>query len=502
MSRSPTSLRFRMALHLGAMIVGSLVIGLVAIVGIDHLHQDLGAAVRGYQELRQVYDVGFQVATAKRALRSEEPGVAAAAMEMAATTLSDDAASPRWLNEADRGELRTQLQQAMTALNASEDLRLRGGSALVAIDRLFSRLASISTEVRSTIAAKEAAALSQRRQTLILLVALSGAVMFIAVLAGWRLYRAVVAPLDQIRAGVRCFAAGQWDQRVNLDTRDRELVTLARDFNHMAEELRTLYRELEQKVAIRSQELVRSERLASVGYLAAGVAHEINNPLGIIAGYGELAMQRLDRSMDDATRDKVRQALAIICEEAFRCRAITDRLLTLARPGSSEREAVSLAAVAEEVVSVLIGMGEYAGRRILVIADPAEDCTVAARAGEIKQVLLNLLVNALEAASGESGRVQVRVRRAADDVELIVEDNGRGMDASTLERVFEPFFTDKMKPREQGRHGTGLGLSIVHAIVTDHDGRIHAESDGIGRGSRFRVALPAMMRQEASLVRS
>jgi signal transduction histidine kinase len=480
-----------MALHLGAMVAGSLVIGLVAVLGIDRLHQDMGVAVQGYQELRQVYDVGFQVAIAKRALRTDQPDVAGAALEMAATTLAENA--PPWLNESDRRELQAQLQQARAALNPSNDPRLLGGSPLIAIDRLFSRLSTISTAVRTTIAAKEAAALAQRRQTLAILAALSAAIVFIAFLVGLRLYRAVVIPLDHIRIGVRRFAAGQWDQRVNLHTRDRELVTLAGDFNHMADELRTLYRDLEQKVAARSQELVRSERLASIGYLAAGVAHEINNPLGIIAGYGERAMQRLDRGLDETTLPKTREALAIMCEEAFRCRAITDRLLTLARPGSSERRQVSLAAIAQEVISVLGGMGEYAERRIHLVSDPAEDCTVPARDGEIKQVLLNLLVNALEATPRKEGRVRVIVKRKLNQVEMIVEDNGKGMDKKTLERVFEPFFTDKTE--DQTRHGTGLGLSIVHAIVTDHDGSIRAESDGPGCGSRFRVCFPAFIKE-------
>ncbi len=109
----------------------------------------------------------------------------------------------------------------------------------------------------------------------------------------------------------------------------------------MASELDELYRDLEQKVAQKSRELVRSERLASVGYLAAGVAHEINNPIGIIAGYAELAMQKLDREASPATVAEARQSLGLICEEAFRCKEIVQKLLSLARPGEESRAGVA-----------------------------------------------------------------------------------------------------------------------------------------------------------------
>jgi two-component system, NtrC family, sensor kinase len=487
MTRTPRGLRFRMALHLGVMVAGSLLIGLAAVIGIDRLHQDYGAASRGYHQLRQLYDIGFQVATARRALSSNAPdtNTAIAALELADNELDH---SSGWLNDLDKAQLRADIQQALAGVRHNDDAPRFGTSIPPEMDRIFSRLAGISQTVQTTIADKESAAVFQRRLTLGVIAGLSVIVVMTALLTGIRLYRAVVTPLDRIRTGVRKFAAGQWDQRVEGSTTDREFRTLADDFNHMAGELRALYQDLEQKVAQRSRELVRAERLASVGYLAAGVAHEINNPLGIIAGYGERSMQILDREIDETTVPKTRRAIAIMCEEAFRCRAITDRLLSLARPGSDEKRVVSLVSIAEEVVAVLAGVGEYANQRITLTTDPGDDCPVLARDGEMKQVILNLLVNALEASPGSQGLVRVSVKNASANVELVVEDNGKGMDRATLDRVFEPFFTDK---RDAGRHGNGLGLSIVHAIATDHGGTITADSDGPGKGSRFVVRLPS-----------
>src|SRR5687767_7695057 len=137
----------------------------------------------------------------------------------------------------------------------------------------------------------------------------------------------------------------------------------------MAAELDAYYRELEQKVAAKSRELVRSERLASVGYLAAGVAHEINNPLGIISGYAEYALSELKRSGDTEDGDEPARSLQVICDEAFRCKAITQKLLSLARGGDDETRApVSLLKVANEVTSVIGAMRDHRGKHLVVRA--------------------------------------------------------------------------------------------------------------------------------------
>jgi signal transduction histidine kinase len=149
--------------------------------------------------------------------------------------------------------------------------------------------------------------------------------------------------------------------------------------------------------------------------------------------------------------------------------------------------------LAEEVVATLGGASACGPRRLQLVApDGGDRCEVLASVGEMKQVMVNLLINAFEATDPATGAVRAALRRVGDDVEFDVEDNGVGMDSATLERAFEPFFSGKRGDEPGARPGTGLGLSVTHAIVTDHGGRIWAESAGAGRGSRFVVRLPAI----------
>ena len=301
-------------------------------------------------------------------------------------------------------------------------------------------------------------------------------------------YRSVMAPLHRLRRGVRGVARARFSER--LDTAgSTEFSELSEEFNRMAAELEGFYRQLEEKVRAKSRELVRSERLASVGFLAAGVAHEINNPLSVISGYAELTLKRL-RALDGdpAAEDAVR-SLQVIRDEAFRCKETTEKLLSLARGGREVRERVDLAAVAAEVAAMTRGLKNYRDRTVTVnFRDDADAMHVVANASEMKQVLLNLTVNALEAVAPATGEVVIDGRRRDEWVEVSVSDNGRGIAPESLPHVFEPFFTDK---RGSGEPGTGLGLSITHAIVDGHGGRIEVESAGSGRGSRFTFRLPA-----------
>jgi two-component system NtrC family sensor kinase len=186
----------------------------------------------------------------------------------------------------------------------------------------------------------------------------------------------------------------------------------------------------------------------------------------------------------------VASALQVICDEAFRCKNITAKLLTLARPGEGVRERVSMAEVASTVIAIARGLREYRDRQLSATSQPGVDLTVMAVEPEMKQVALNLVLNALEATPPNTGSIKIDVSRKGDTVVLSVTDNGRGMTPQTIERAFEPFFTERPNPDGRPR-GTGLGLSITHAIVKDHGGRIAALSEGPGKGSQFIVELPA-----------
>jgi two-component system, NtrC family, sensor kinase len=330
-------------------------------------------------------------------------------------------------------------------------------------------------------------------------------VLIISIAIHFAQYRALVRPLLWLRDNMQRSAGDHY--RWEIPGRgDQEFRDVAKCFNGLVRDLADLYRNLEQKVIARSRELVRSERLASVGFLAAGVAHEINNPLSVIAGYAELARKSLRKIMLGTGSENIAgpeaeveaaqlisavEAQDIIHDEAFRCKEITGRLLSLARGGGEGRETLCMGELARQVTVLTKGLKNYADRRVVLEFDQAEPLEVIANPSEMKQVILNLTVNALEAVPPQRGEVRIGGRRAGEWVELSVEDNGKGMGQETLEHVFEPFFTAK---RGAGEPGTGLGLSITHAIIESHGGRIAAESDGPGRGSRFTVWLPAQLK--------
>jgi two-component system, NtrC family, sensor kinase len=489
------TLRRRMAVHLGLMVGSALLIALIAIIGVEGVHNDLNLALQGNQQLRQVFDIGMEVEKARGALSAAQPNqaVATASLEMAlvkletATFSGPNMPPPAWLDESRRTAFHDQLRNVLNQLQHPTN----GGSGIAdaqssAVDSLLVQLANITSDVRRTIATKQQTADETRRRTLITTILLAVIIVLGAILIGVRQYRSVMRPLNRIAKSVQSFAAGNFGERIAPET-DVEFAALARDFNLMACELEALYRELEEKVVAKSKELARSQRLASVGYLAAGVAHEMNNPLGIIAGYGERSLQHLARGLDDTSLPSAQRAIKIICEEAFRCKEITARLLSLARPGNGNRNPVAVESLVEEVIANLGGLPEYSNRCITIKSRAGAELHVLAKDGELRQVVMNLMLNALEATTPGTGQVHVSVSAAGATVEITIFDNGSGMNPQTLDRIFEPFFTDK---RGQQRPGTGLGLSISHAIVLDHGGRISAQSDGPGKGSRFTICLP------------
>jgi len=314
----------------------------------------------------------------------------------------------------------------------------------------------------------------------------TSACLVLAMLCGLTslLYRWIVFPIRLLERGVRRVAQGSFDHRIVLATGD-EMQALAEAFNDMNERLREIYSNLEQQVEERSRQLVRSERLAGVGFLAAGVAHEINNPLASIAFCAEALENRLRSLLDSADSGDpkvVRQYVRMIQEEAFRCKAITEKLLDFSRVGDIQRERTDLVGLVQGVVDMVRHIGKYRNKtiafqpRAAVLADV--DCQ------EIKQVVLNLVVNALESMD-EGGTLRIDLRYGEGKAQMTFADDGCGMPAEILENIFEPFFT-----KRKGGKGTGLGLSITNRIVSQHHGEITAASPGEGKGATFTVRLP------------
>ncbi len=314
----------------------------------------------------------------------------------------------------------------------------------------------------------------------------TSALMVLGMLCGLMVlfHRWVLYPVRLLQRGVRRVARGSFDYKIDLHSGD-EMQDLAAAFNDMTARISLTYADLEQQVQERSRQLVRSERLAGVGFLAAGVAHEINNPLASIAFCSEALENRLGDIVggsDDPDLRVVSNYLKMIQEEAFRCKNITEKLLDFARCNDIKRERTDLVGLTQGVVDMLRHIGKYRGKTIQF--QPKEAVLAHVDGQEIKQVALNLMVNALESMD-EGGVLRIETRYDHGMAELIFRDDGCGMEPDVLENIFEPFFT-----RRRDGKGTGLGLSITHRIVNQHHGEITASSPGEGKGSTFRVRLP------------
>jgi two-component system NtrC family sensor kinase len=326
-------------------------------------------------------------------------------------------------------------------------------------------------------------------------IVMSTSVLAVLMLAGLLrfFYRSVAHPIRDLERGVQRVAKGDFDHPIMIHSGD-EIEDLAQAFNDMTGRLSHMYQDLARQVNERSRQLVRSERLAGVGFLAAGVAHEINNPLASIAFCSEALDRRLAdlfeaRPVDagataPATQDRdiVSKYLKIIQDEALRCKTITRKLLEFSRGGERRREPADVSELVQVVIDMVQTLPSYKGKE--VVFDPAEKITAWVNGQEIQQVFLNLVVNALESME-EGGRLAISQRSGAGMVELVFADTGCGMTDEVLENIFEPFFT-----RSRTGKGTGLGLSISHRIITQHGGDIEATSGGPGHGSTFTVRLP------------
>jgi two-component system, NtrC family, sensor kinase len=328
----------------------------------------------------------------------------------------------------------------------------------------------------------------------IAIIILSGGVLLF-ILAGsyWFLRKQVVQPFKQLLSGSRRIAAGDFEHRIILRNRD-ELAELAEAQNKMTSLFVEIKKNLDQKVRERTQEVVRSEQLASVGFLAAGVAHEINNPLASIAWSAESLESRLHEFLHEENcsatieADELRimgRYLRRIQDEAFRCKGITERLLDFSRLGETQRKQLTnVFDCVNDVVELVKHLGQYRNYSILLDGDRDLDAWVSPT--ELKQVILNLLTNSLD-ASDEGQEVRLRLSRDGDHFRLLIEDQGCGMTEEVISHLFEPFFTR----RRDGR-GTGLGLSISYRIVQDHGGTLVPESAGPGKGSRFILSIPLL----------
>ncbi|HEU5171640.1 MAG TPA: cache domain-containing protein [Gemmatimonadales bacterium] len=306
-----------------------------------------------------------------------------------------------------------------------------------------------------------------------LAIMLAGAVLAVALSAG--LSRSAAVSVRRLASAARDLARGNLHASVEVRSND-ELGTLAGTFNAMAAALRERDERLKE---VTRRKLMESERLAVVGQLAAGVAHELNNPLQGIVTYAHLLLERAPSG------GPARDGLQKIAAQADRCREIIRGLLDFSRPRTPHVRPSGINTILGECLGLLEGQALF--HNITIVTDLAPNLPPATvDPAQVQQVFMNLIINAAEAVEG-AGRLEIATRfdAAARMVESRVTDSGRGIRPEDLDRIFDPFFTTK-----EGGRGTGLGLSISYGIVREHHGTITVESER-GRGTTFTVRFPA-----------
>jgi len=303
----------------------------------------------------------------------------------------------------------------------------------------------------------------------------------VVIAIGISLTNRITQPILQLAEGAKAIGSGNLDHRISI-TSQNEVGALAKEFNQMATKLKESYSNLEQKVEERTAQLLRAERLAAVGELAAEVAHEINNPLGGLRNFASM----LENEPENTQQTK--KYAALILEGLKRVEIIVKRLLTFSRPYSLQMSDKNI----NYIINNSIKFIEYRIEpcHITIKKDLNETIPyVYIDADNISQVLINIMVNALESMP-DGGTLTIKTDTCKEHdncVTVCIADTGCGIREELKDKIFEPFFTTKNK---EGEKGLGMGLAISKRIIEDHHGKINVESN-IGKGTTFRICLPA-----------
>jgi two-component system NtrC family sensor kinase len=340
------------------------------------------------------------------------------------------------------------------------------------------------------------AAIGERQRQLLFSAAATG--VMLCVLSLVFIWVVVDRPIRDLMRGTRKVSAGDLSYRLPERSSD-ELGDLARAFNRMTEALERANAELtewgktlERRVRSKTEELERAhstlvaaEKMASLGRLAATVAHEVNNPLFGMLTYARLTMKAVNKApLDEATREGVIENLRVIERESKRCGELMQNLLTFARQSPPQRAPVDVNVLVERAAGLVRHQMELQEIALELELDRAL-APVSCDPSQIQQVLLVLLVNACEAMP-EGGLVRVVTAGGPERgvVTIRVKDNGPGIPPETVSQIFEPFFTTK-----DNQHRTGLGLAIARNIIDRHAGSLEVFSEP-GKGAEFVITLP------------
>jgi two-component system NtrC family sensor kinase len=390
------------------------------------------------------------------------------------------------------------IRGAIESMDADQSARLRANVEIIAremerrfLDDVDRRVGALVSE-ESVLSAAYTSEL--RRDYLAILGSLFAALI---ALFGAGLFSSVIAPIRRLRSVTQAVARGDLSQEPQVASRD-EIGDLAHDFAGMIRQLRasraeleTLNRGLASEVAAKTahleraledlrqaqRKLVHAEKMASLGTLAGGVAHEYNNLIGGIRGS---AAEALEAESDSSKREP----LEVILRAADRAKGITDRLLRFARREPVRLRETDVANVLDE--ALVLALPEARKCRVEVERRIDAHAAFAADGNALHQVFLNLFSNALQAMPG-GGTLRVTAGVENRDYVVRVADTGPGIEPGVIDRVFEPFFTTR--DGEPGSAGSGLGLSVSYGIVEAHGGTLAVESE-VGKGATFIVRIP------------
>jgi len=313
-----------------------------------------------------------------------------------------------------------------------------------------------------------------KNRTILVFMSITLAGLVAVLFASFLLSRHITKPVKQLVTASRRMAEGDLSQKVRFSTND-EIGELGQAFNHMARALMERDDKIRQKAR---QKIEESERLATIGQLAAGVAHELNNPLGGILVFSHLLLEKLEPD------DPNRKQLDKIIQQTTRCKDIVKGLLDFSRQTELKMQSTDINKVIEKSLALLVNQKQF--RKINIIKNILPSPPgVLADVDQIQQVFINILLNAAQAMNGD-GNLTLATQISDDQnyLNISFEDQGCGISEENITHLFEPFFTTK----EVGS-GTGLGLSVSYGILKKHQGAIKVESE-IGKGSVFIISLP------------
>lgn len=419
-----------------------------------------------YHDSSSLDEIAFFLKTMKSAIEKIRP-------EMVANI-----GSPRVsLMDQAIGEYEQQLAQLGRSMVANGSMsRPRGPNMDVERMRITAREVELHVEANARKERSDIEGILKMSATMLFVTL--GAIVLAGTIINTQLARSIVTPINDLERVTRKISRGDFSESIEVKGQD-EISELARSFNQMEDKLdqtMTALDEIIKKLREKQSQLVEAEKLASIGKLAAGIAHEINNPLTSVLTFSNLMLEQCP------PEDPRHSKLKLMVKETDRARTIIRQLLNFGRESVIKPEKIDINRPVTEIAESLVAQEAFRGIELsLKLAEGLPE--VYADPAQLGQVVLNLLLNAVHAIT-PPGRIEVSTALTDSTIEIRFSDTGKGIPQENLHRIFDPFFTTKSSSK-----GTGLGLAVSYGIIKKHGGDIMVESV-VGKGTTFTVRLP------------